>query len=208
MKILIGCEYSGRVREAFRAKGHDAWSCDLLPAEDNSEYHIQDDVLNHINDDSYDLFVGHPDCTYLCNSGVRWLYKGGNKQSGEFDKTRYTFMLHAKNFFMKLYNCNIEKVCLENPVPHGHAGLPEYSQTIQPWNFGEWESKRTCLWLKNLKPLRLKFKTKNECRLHLGIDQFSQPRTSVHLASPGPDRWKERSRTFQSIANAMAENWG
>lgn len=188
MKILIACEYSGRVREAFRAKGHEAYSADLLPSEDNSPNHIQGDVFPLLQQ-PWDLVVAHPPCTYLCNSGVRWLY-------GKGSRARWHAMAKARQFFFECLLANSPRICVENPVPHGHAELPDASQWIHPWQFGDAESKRTGLWLRGL-PLLVPTHEKPETI-----------RQSVHLASPGPNRWRERSRTFQGIANAMAEQWG
>jgi hypothetical protein len=184
MKILIACEFSGVVREAFRLRGHDAWSCDLLPTEIPGRHHIGnvEDILNH----DWDMLIGHPPCTYLCNSGVRWLHTA----SGRFDK-----MILASEFFYKLWNSGIEKICLENPIPHKQAMLPTYSQIIQPWQFGHGETKATCLWLRGLPKLT----PSNIVSGRIG---------RVHHEPPGKDRWKNRSRTYQGIADAMASQWG
>jgi hypothetical protein len=186
MKVLVACEFSGRVREAFHKKGHDTWSCDLLPSEIPGK-HIQGDVLE-ILDDKWDLMIAHPPCTRLCNSGVCWLQK----------RNLWKEMRKACKFFRILMESSIPRICVENPVPHKYAIHEigkKYTQIIQPWQFGHEESKATCLWLKNL-PLLIptKIMNKREQRLH-------------HLP-PSIDRWKLRSITFQGIANAMAEQWG
>lgn len=192
MKVLIACEFSGVVREAFRARGHNAWSCDLLPSE-RSGKHIQGDVFNHLQD-GWDMMIFHWPCTRLTNAGVRWLYGGkGNAP----DNDRWQQMEHDALRFRMLLDCGIPKLAGENPIPHRYARsiMGDYSQLIQPWQFGHGETKATCLWLKNLPRL-----------IPTNIVEGRTPR--VHHASPGPDRWKERSRTLQGIADAMAEQWG
>src|SRR5271170_2661862 len=193
MRVLVACEFSGIVRRAFRARGHDAWSCDLLPAEDSSPAyraldHYQCDVREVIGW-SWDLLIAHPPCTYLSNSGVRWLYRGGKGKKKNW--ARWLAMRRAAQFFRMLLNAPIGRICVENPIPHGYARLPAYSQIIQPWQFGHGEIKATCLWLKGLPPLE-------PTRIVKGR------KARVHRASPGPDRWKERSRTLTGIAAAMA----
>lgn len=197
MKILIACEYSGRVREAFRAKGHDAWSCDLIESEDASPYHIVSDALD-VARDGWDLLIGHPPCTYLSNSGVCHL---------STDPTRWPKMEAGAAFFRALWDLPIARVCLENPVMHGHAraligGLRPF-QIVQPWMFGHMETKATGLYLRGLMPLRP--------TTDLKAATMSLPanvRQRLHYLPPSPDRWKERSRTYQGIADAMAEQWG
>lgn len=200
MRVLVACEYSGRVRQAFRKLGHDAWSCDLLPSEDDSEYHIQDDVEYILSGRGWELMIAHPPCTYMCNSGVRWLFE----EEGRWDK-----LDDAARFFLKLWNAPIEKICIENPIMHKHAldrvGGLKPDQIIQPWMFGEAESKGTGLYLKNL-PLLLPTHRKNgDLFMEHAPENIQQ---SVHRMAPSEDRWKERSRTFLSIANVMAEQWG
>lgn len=194
MKILVACEYSGKVRDAFIAKGHDAMSCDLLPT-DSLGPHYQGNVLDILHTPPsggvWDMMVAHPPCTFLCNSGVRWLYNKDKTRNTQ----RYSDMKAASAFFKCLMQTDIEKICVENPVPHKYACLPHWSQTIQPWQFGHGETKRTCLWLKGLPLLQ-----------PTNIVSGREPK--VHFASPGPDRWKLRSTTFQGIADAMAEQWG
>jgi len=188
MKILIACEYSAIVRDAFLAKGHDAWSCDILPTEGNPDYHLCMDALQTVNNFQWDLMIAHPPCTYLANSGVRWLYE----QEGRWDRMRWGAM-----FFQRLLDADIPKICVENPIPHKHAKLPKYTQIVQPWMFGDNESKATCLWLKGLPKLVPDVTVKP--------DKLEQ---RVWRMPPGPDRQKERSRFFPGIARAMAEQWG
>jgi hypothetical protein len=196
MRVLIACEFSGIVRDAFIARGHDAWSCDLLPSESNpfpapdKGPHFQNDALWVAEDPAYgewDLMIAHPPCTYLANSGVRWL---------KHDVVRSQKMHQAAWFFKSLLNVErIPRIAIENPIPHKYGQLPKYTQTIQPWQFGHGETKATCLWLKNLPKLE-------------PTDIVEGRRPRVHHASPGPNRWKERSRTLPGIAAAMAEQWG
>jgi hypothetical protein len=193
VNVLIDCEFSARVRDEFRARGHNAWSCDLLPCEGDPAFHIQGDAVQAIRSRSWDLMIAHPPCTFLTNSGVRWLYKGGRGR--ERDPVRWKQMQDAANFFDVLLNSPIPHIAVENPIPHRHAQLRPHSQIIQPWQFGHGEVKATCLWLKNLPKL-----------VPTNIVEGREAR--VHRASPGPDRWKERSRTLPGIAAAMAEQWG
>jgi len=192
MRVLVACEYSGRVRQAFRDRGHDAWSCDLLESEDESPYHLVGDALEHILDE-YDLLICHPPCTDLAVSGARHFaakIADGRQQ-------------RALDFVETLLNSPIPRIALENPVSiiSSHFRKPE--QIIQPWQFGHPETKATCLWLKNLPPLV----PTNNVYEHMMTLPKSQ-RNRVHMMPPGPNRWKERSRTFQGIADAMADQWG
>ena len=188
MRVLVACEFSGIVRNAFASRGHDAWSCDYLPTEREGN-HIQGDVRD-ILEEGWDLMIAHPPCTYLANSGVRWLHERPE---------RWEELEEAAEFFRTLLNAPIKRICVENPIPHKYAieliGR-KYDQIIQPYQFGEPYSKATCLWLKNLPPLRpTKILTK-------GIEQ------KVWREPPSPKRWKNRSRTYPGIAKAMAEQWG
>ena len=192
MKILIACEFSGIVRDAFRDKGHDVISCDILPTEKPGK-HYQGDVMDIINE-GFDMMIAHPPCTYLCVPGAHYLHK----QDGRWDK-----MLFAKEFFLKLLNANIEIICVENPVPHKYANLPKYDQIIQPWMFGNEFSKRTCLWLKNLPKLEPTDIRKNHGERYYRKDGSVSNSKWYAKASK-----KERSITFQGIADAMAEQWG
>lgn len=195
MKVLIACEYSGRVRDAFIEKGHDAMSCDLLPTERPGP-HIQGDVIPLLKK-PWDLIIAHPPCTYLTNAGVRWLMS---------DAKRWVALYEACRFFNLFLESDCPRVCVENPVPHKYALAQlsqSYSQTIQPWQFGHTESKRTCLWLKGLPLL------KETCNVKEKMSGLPKKETDkVHYCSPGPDRWKERSRTYDGIASAMADQWG
>ena len=190
MRVLVACEYSGRVRTAFRNKGHDAYSCDIIDSEDNSKYHIKDNVLNHLND-GWDLMIAHPPCTFLCRNRARQ-----NKAEDISNELQ-----QSKRFFLKLLNANIHFICVENPLPSKMANLPQYTQIIQPYQFGHDYSKKTCLWLRNL-PKLIPTKiipvsyitTKNGYRYTKGW--YEMPRTS-----------RDRSRTFQGIADAMVEQW-
>lgn len=197
MRVLVACEYSGIVRRAFAAKGHDPWSCDLLPSEDRSNKHLQCDVRD-ILDDGWDLLiVAHPPCTRLCNSGVRWLSAPPN---GRTLQSMWDELDEGAALFSDCWNAPIPHRCIENPVMHRHAkeritNYQEPAQSVQPWQFGHGETKRTCLWLHDLPPLT-----------PTNIVDGREPR--VHRMSPGPDRWKERSRFFPGIAAAMADQWG
>lgn len=181
MKILVACEFSGTVRDAFIAKGHDAMSCDLLPTETNGP-HYQGDVTDVLND-GWDLMICHPPCTHLAVSGARWF------------KDKLVEQQEALDFVSLLLNAPIEKICLENPISIISSKIRKPTQIIQPWQFGHGETKATCLWLKNLPKLK-------------PTDIVSGREAKVHRMPPGPDRWKERSRTYKGIAQAMADQWG
>ena len=195
MKVLIACEYSGTVRDAFIARGHDAMSCDLLPT-DKKGPHYQGSVFDIIND-GWDLMVAHPPCTYLCNSGVCWLYK----QQDRFDKMRA-----GAEFFKQLLEADIPHIAVENPIMHKYAKDivgrgPD--QIIQPWMFGHKEKKGTGLWLKGLPKLEPTTNLKKQTdALPIAVQQ------RIHWQAPGKDRWKIRSTTFKGIAKAMAKQWG
>lgn len=196
MKILIACEYSGRVRDAFIRKGHDAVSCDLLPSESNFGPHIQGDVLPLL-DQHWDMLIAHPPCTYLANSGAKHLYNNMNKAFGK-NPERWRLMREGALFFKTLWNAPIERVCIENPIMLNYAKEiigADQSQTIQPWQFGHGEVKATCLWLRGLSLLK-----------PTNIVSGREPK--VHMMAPSPDRWKDRSRTYEGIAQAMADQWG
>lgn len=196
-KILIACEFSGVVRRAFRDAGHDAWSCDLLPAEDGSNQHVVGDARK-ILDRGWDLLiVAHPPCTRLCNSGVRWLTKPPKGKSLE---QMWQELDDAADLFSAFWNAPIERICVENPVMHKHAktrikNYEDFAQSIQPWQFGHGETKRTCFWLKNLTPLK-------------ATNIVDGREARIHRMPPGPDRWRERSRFFPGVAVAMASQWG
>lgn len=183
MNILVACEYSGAVRSAFRLKGHEAWSCDLLPAEDNSPYHFQEDVLDVMSRAKWDMLIAFPPCTHLASSGARW-FKDKQQEQAE-----------AIEFFKRLYYADIPKIAIENPVGVMSTQLRKPDQIIQPWQFGHGETKATCLWLKGLPKL-------------VPTDIVAGREQRIWKMPPGPNRWKERSRTFSGIANAMADQWG
>lgn len=178
----MACEFSGIVREAFRKRGHDAWSCDLLPSEIEGQ-HYEQDVEQVLTDYHWDLMIAHPPCTHLAVSGARWF------------KDKQVEQAEALAFVEMLLRWPIDRIALENPISIISSHIRKPDQIIQPWQFGHPETKATCLWLKNLPKLVL-----------TNIVEGREPR--VHYASPGPDRWKERSRTLQGIADAMAEQWG
>lgn len=182
MRILVGCEFSGIVRNAFRERGHDAWSCDWLSPEDDSLYHLRTDVRD-VLDDGWDLAISHPPCTHLASSGARW-FKGKEKQQQQ-----------ALDFVAELMTAPIPSIALENPIGVISTYIRKPDQIIQPWMFGHGEVKATCLWLKNLPKLLPTRKVKGR-------------KARVHLEPPSPERWKNRSRTYVGIAQAMASQWG
>jgi site-specific DNA-cytosine methylase len=182
MNVLIACEFSGIVRDAFTARGHNAWSCDLLPSERNGA-HIIGDVLETVCFPKWDLMIAHPPCTHLAVSGARWFKD--KKEEQEF----------AIKFFMALANAPVDKICIENPVSIMSTKYRKPDQIIQPWQFGHGETKATCLWLKNLPKLE-----------PTNIVEGREGR--VWKTPPSENRWKERSRTFEGVADAMAEQWG
>jgi site-specific DNA-cytosine methylase len=186
MKILIACEYSGKVREAFRKLGHDAWSCDLLPADDNSSYHIQGNVLDVLNwSTTWDMMIAFPPCQHLAVSGARWFKEkiaDGRQQQGI-------------EFFMAMVNAPIPMIAIENPIGIMSTRYQKPTQIIQPWQHGHGETKATCLWLKNLAPLQ-------------PTDIVDGREQRIWKMPPSADRWKKRSETYQGIADAMANQWG
>jgi hypothetical protein len=196
MKVLVACEFSGVVREAFRKRGHDAWSCDLLPTEDDGyKYHYQCDV-SEVLKMQWDLMIAHPPCTHIAVSGAAWFKQkiaDGRQQQGI-------------DFFMKMINANINKIAVENPICIMSSKYRKPDQIIHPYMFGQEFSKPTCLWLKNLPKL---IPTKI-----VGKGEFKVSKNGHRGAAwnwwlpPSPERAKIRSRTFQGIANAMAEQWG
>lgn len=206
MRVLIGCETSGVMRRAFAALGHDVWSCDVLPAEDGSNRHIRDDLRNHL-DAGWDLMaVMHPPCTRLCNSGVRWLHA---PPKGKTVEEMWAALEEAVAFFTACWQAPIPRVAVENPIMHRHArermpaDLPK-PQIIQPWWFGEPFFKATGFYLRGLPELE-------------ATNRLTPPKpgsaehkawSAVHRASPSPERWRIRSRTFEGVAKACAEQWG
>lgn len=195
MRVLVACEFSGVVRDAFIAKGHEAWSCDLLATESEGP-HLWGDVLDILhNFKSWDLMIAHPPCTYLSRAGWHWVNKPDSADLPLKGEPRRRAAAAAADFFKTLLAAPIDRIAIENPRVICHANLPKPTQVIQPWMFGHGETKATCLWLKGLKPL-----------VPTEIVDGREPK--VHHASPGPNRWKERSRTYTGIAKAMAEQWG
>jgi hypothetical protein len=181
-RILIACEYSATVRDAFRARGHDAWSCGLLPTEGDPRWHIQGDVLSRIHD-GWGLMIACPPCTHLAVSGARWF------------KDKLPEQAEALDFVRALLDAPIPRIALENPVSILSSRIRKPDQIIQPWQFGHGETKATCLWLKGLPKL-------------VPTDIVAGREARVHRMPPGPNRWKERSRTFAGVAAAMADQWG
>ena len=181
MRVLIACEFSGIVRDAFVKKGHDVMSCDFLDSEISGD-HYKGNVIDLLDED-FDLMIAHPPCTFLAVSGARWF------------KERKTQQADALNFVEKLMSANILKIAIENPVSVISTHIRKPDQIVQPWMFGHGETKKTCLWLKNLPKLK-------PTKLVTGREQ------RVHNMSPGKDRWKNRSRTFSGLALAMSEQWG
>ena len=201
LKVLVACETSGIVRDAFLRLGHNAWSCDLLPADTQTDKHIICDARDAIRMERWDLMIGHPPCTRLCNSGVRWLTK---PPPGRTLEDMWHDLIIGAKLFSSMWNADIEHIVLENPVMHKHAkariqGFEEWAQTIQPWQFGtsckgpDNVKKRTCLWLRNLPKIK-----------PTGTLDGSTARDEVHKATPGPNRWKLRSKFYPGIADAMA----
>ena len=210
MKVLVACEESQQVCKAFRQRGHEAYSCDIIECSGGRpEWHIMQDVILLLNgncefetvdgtkhkiEGKWDLIIAHPPCTYLSNAGARFLYP-----KGALNEERLQKGLEAKEFFMALYNADCEKICVENPVPSKVYGLPPYSQTVQPYEHGHPFKKKTCFWLKNL-PL-------------LQPTDIVDVRQSTKIAGNwfnkgGKDRQRNRAKTFSGIAKAMAEQWG
>lgn len=196
MRVLVACQYSGRVREAFRRRGHDAFSCDLLESEDKSPFHFQMNVLELLNGFEvpgimgwvtypWDLIIAHPPCTDLAVSGARHFA----------DKIADGRQQKALGFVQTLMDASCDKICIENPISVISSNIRKPDQIIQPWQFGHGETKATCLWLKGLPKL-------------VPTDIVEGREARVHKMAPGPNRWKERSRTYQGIADAMAEQWG
>jgi site-specific DNA-cytosine methylase len=184
MRVLVACEFSGVVREAFRRRGHDAWSCDLLPAEDGSPFHYQGDArVSMWQRGQFDLMICHPPCTHLAVSGARWF------------KDKQAEQAEALEFVRELLAAPFDRIALENPISIISSRIRKPDQILQPWQFGHGEVKATCLWLKGLPKL-----------IPTNIVEGRHAR--VHLMPPGPDRWKERSRTMTGIAEAMADQWG
>jgi site-specific DNA-cytosine methylase len=182
MRVLVACEYSGRVRDAFRRRGHDAWSCDLLECEADPRWHYQSPV-EEVLAKGWDLMIAHPPCTHLAVSGSRHFHRKQREQT------------EALDFVRVLMDAPVARWCIENPVSIISSAIRPPDQIIQPWQFGHGETKATCLWLQNLPRLKA-----------TDVVEGREPR--VHMMPPGPNRWKERSRTFEGIAEAMGDQWG
>ena len=231
LRVLIGCEFTGTVRREFDKLGHDVWSCDLRRALDNSNRHIVGDVRDVLGDGWDLLIVAHPPCTRLCNSGVRWLNdptrmdnpgedftpaeRAAWPSMGEADRRALMQrkLEEGAALFSDCWNAPVPRVAVENPKMHkyGKALIRNFepaAQYVQPWQFGEWETKATGLWLRGLPNLQGRFDTLDAARAGLGKPADAKPIARVHNTSPGADRGKERSAFFPSIARAMAEQWG
>jgi site-specific DNA-cytosine methylase len=184
MRVLVACEFSGVVRDAFRKQGHEAWSCDLLPHDgDEGGYHFEGDVRHFLDYFPWDLMIAHPPCTHLAVSGARW-FKDKQREQAE-----------ALEFVQTLLDAPIDKICLENPVSVISTRIRKPDQIIQPWMFGHGETKATCLWLKGLPKL-------------VPTNIVEGRETRIHKMPPSKDRWRKRSITYQGIADAMATQWG
>ena len=201
-RVLVACEESQAVTLAFRNLGHEAYSCDLQECSGgHPEWHFQEDcfdIITHGDPDGndWDLLIAHPVCQYLTNAGSRWLYN----PDGTTDEARWKNMREGRGFFMRFLGSetnHIPKIAIENPIPHGHAGLPPYAQCLQPWEFGDNYSKATCLWLKGLRPLVPSVLTEPSGVIH-----------ACHMEPPGPERAKNRSKFYPGFAAAMAHQWG
>ncbi len=182
MKVLVACEFSGVVRDAFKACGHDAWSCDLIDTEIPGN-HYKQDIRSAVFRQEWDMMIAHPPCTHLAVFGARWF------------KEKIKEQCDAIRFFMELVEINIPRIAIENPISIMSSRYRKPDQIIQPWQFGHGETKATCLWLKNLPKL-------------VPTNIVEGREAKVHMCPPGPDRWKIRSRTYKGIAAAMAAQWG
>lgn len=221
MKVLVACEFSGVVRDAFLARGHEAISCDLLPSESKTGAHIQCDVLDVIKTGTWDLMIAHPPCTYL-TCAAEWAYGDGPyhqkvKPGTLVGEERRRAREEALRFFMALLSCSIPRIAIENPV--GVIAARTYikpNQTFNPYDFGDDASKRTCLWLKGLPPLVIDPEKRKAGRMvewprgsGRMLERWSnQTDSGQNNVSPSNDRWLKRSVTYQGIADAMAEQWG
>lgn len=220
MNVLIAMETSGNIRRAFQAKGHNAWSCDLLPADDQSTYHFQCDVFQLLADQRYkwDMMIAHPNCQYLCGSGLHW----NGRRPGRAQLTEA-----ALDDVRKLMAADIDKICIENPIGCISSRIRKPDQIVQPYTFGENASKKTCLWLKNLPKLQptVHVPGRWSCNKHVWDQQLgpkcptcgkdstrlvwaNQTPSGQNKLGPSPERWKLRSETYPGIAEAMAQQWG
>lgn len=211
MKVLIGCEYSGRVRDEFAKRGHTAVSCDLRASESPHGWHIKGDLLEVVESgwESWDMMIAHPYCTFNCNSGIRWMYHPEDTHLPAHQRRRHPAypnrmedFLEGADFFNRLKNCQIPKKVLENSQPHGlaMAHIGKYSQIVQPWMFGSPFTKAAALWIEGLPKLVPTHKKSDYAP--------GEIKAACHLMSPGPEREKERSRTDPVLARVFAETWG
>ncbi len=202
LRVLVACEESQEVTKAFRARGHEAYSCDIQDCSGgHPEWHIKGDAVAEAYSGKYDMMIAHPPCTYLSKAGARWLYGGGKINQG-----RYELGMKGKEFFMQLFNSNIPMIAVENPTPLKIWGLPKNTQVIQPYEFGHPYSKRTLLWLKNLPPL-IPTNILNEYKPFLPSNTGGKKRGQAHSFGVAKSA-TEASKTFPGIAQAMAEQWG
>jgi hypothetical protein len=198
MRVLIACEFSGIVREAFRKRGHDAWSCDLEPTEIEGQ-HIEGNVLPHL-EDGWDLLIAHPPCTFLTVTGNKWF----KPQYHDRFPLRHEQREQAVTFFMAFATCSIPRICIENPVGIMSTRWRKPDQIIQPFQFGHPEPKKTCLWLENLPPLMATKLMEPEYRMSKSGKRMAK---WYFDPSPSPERQKNRNRTFTGVAEAMADQW-
>lgn len=204
MRVLVACEFSGTVRDAFIRRGHFAMSCDFRPSETSGE-HYQGDVRD-VLDEGWDLMVAHPPCTYLTNAGVRWLTDPAAKH-----EARWKDMIEAADFYRTLRDADIPRKAIENPIMHRYAETiirRGHCQTVQPFHFGVYETKAAVLELVGLPDLTKTYPNAEACRSALGIPEGQKPHAKCHRMPPGPEREKERSRFPRAIAEAMADQWG
>ena len=206
MRVIIACECSGRVREVFRKLGHYAWSCDLLPAEDGSPYHYQCDIRDVLGR-GWDLMIAHPDCTYLCRSGLHWNARGVLVDG----RPRQELTEEALDFVRMLMDAPIPRIALENPVGCISTRIRKPNQIIQPYEYGDNASKKTCLWLKGLPPLKPTRRVAGRMVMHNGrqVERWeNQTDSGQNKLPPSAGRWKDRARTYQGWADAMSAQWG
>lgn len=208
-RLLVACECSGVVRSAFRKIGWDAWSCDILPADDGDKHHIQDDVLKHLNED-WDMLIGHPECTFLAVSGAKWFYHPADKHLPVAKRrphpqypNRRKDQAKAIDFFMKLYNAPIERIAIENPIGVMSTKFRKPNFIMQPWHHGTMETKATCIWTRNLPDITW---TNNVYDQMMKLPKSE--REKIHYMAPSKDRSKDRSVTYQCFADVWAAQWG
>ncbi len=203
MNVLVVCEYSARVRDAFRAKGHNAWSCDLLPTDGDPRWHYQGDCFEALERQEWDLVIAHPPCTYLSNAGIRWF---DENRYGDNARKRKELRLEAMTFVDKIWNCDVDKLCIENPVGFLNKNWQKPSQIIEPFHFGDEHRKRTCLWLRGLPKLTSTNVVKPKVMGY--FNKGKRKGQPYYFTEALVCLSHDRSKTFQGIANAMAEQWG